>query len=389
MKRFRPTIPFRVFCAACVLLFSVLACQWGSSSNANQSDSPLNELYDQLAGQKENTPAPTFVSAPAAKPAVLSLQDETLSALYERVNPGVVAIWLITNQGIGQGTGFVVDKEGHIVTNAHVVEGATQVEVNFSSGYKAFGTVIATDLDSDLGVVKVDAPAEQLFPLPLGDSDAIKIGQTVIAIGNPFGLDGTMTTGIVSGKGRTISSLRAAPGGDYFTASDLIQTDAAINPGNSGGPLLNLQGEVIGVNRAIQTSSYNEQGSPVSSGVGFAVAINIVKRVLPSLITTGQYNYPYLGVEALPEITLTAQKQLNLPRADGVYVQRVTNGSPAQLDGVRSGDLILAMDGRQVHNFGELISYLFNVKSPGDPVVLTILRGATQMDLTVKLEKRP
>ena len=194
------------------------------------------------------TPAPV---APAAE-APVALQNpvlpeavNSLSALYEQALPGVVSIRVITEMSSGLGSGFVYDNQGHIVTNFHVVEGSTQVEVDFASGYKTYGTVIGTDLDSDLAVVKVNVPAEELHPVPLGNSDTLRVGQTVIAIGNPFGLSGTMTAGIVSALGRTLDSAHDAPGGGFFTAGGIIQTDAAINPGNSGGPLFNLNGEVI------------------------------------------------------------------------------------------------------------------------------------------------
>ena len=328
-------------------------------------------------------------------PAPIPLSPETTSletnftTLYERINPGVVSIWVITEQGSGQGSGFVIDKEGHIITNYHIVESVLTVEVDFPSGLKTYGQVIGKDPDSDLGIVKVDIPPDKLQPLSLGDSDQVKVGQTVIAIGNPFGYSGTMTTGIISGIGRTLASLRSAPGGDYFSASDIIQTDAAINPGNSGGPLLNLQGEVIGVNRAISTTNISLQGEPLNSGVGFAVAINTVKRVIPSLIAEGKYDYPYLGVEGLSEITLAAQEELKLPQTNGVYVTNVTSGSPAKRAGVEKGDLIIAVDNHLVSDFGDLLSYLFNYKKPNDSVVLTILRAGKQTEATVKLDKRP
>jgi S1-C subfamily serine protease len=374
------------------LIGTSLACSWSLGSKDQQKNqSPTDGLFPLLPGEEPEKPdmKATFVSPVQGKTQILSEQDDALSKLYEQVNPGIVAIWVITPQGIGQGTGFVVDNEGHIVTNQHVVEMAEQVEVNFPSGYKTYGTVIARDPDSDIGIVKVNAPSEELKPLPLGDSDKIKIGQTVVAIGNPFGLSGTMTIGIISGKGRTSASLRSTPSGDFFTSSDMIQTDAAINPGNSGGPLINLQGEVVGVNRSIQTNSFNEQGSPVNTGIGFAVATNIVKRVLPSLIASGKYDYPYIGIEGLPELTLEAQKELNLPRANGIYVTGVTQNGPAVRSDLRRGDLIIAIDRQTVNAFGEMISYLFNNKSPGDSVVLTILRGKEQLEIPIKLDRRP
>ncbi|MRR32311.1 trypsin-like serine protease, partial [bacterium] len=191
----------------------------------------------------------------------------------------------------GLGSGFVYDTQGHIITNAHVVDGATSVEVDFPSGVKAAATIVGEDLDSDIAVIKVDVSTDELHPLILGDSNHVQVGQFAIAIGNPFGLNSTMTTGIISAKGRQMQSLHQTPGGNYFTAGDLIQTDAAINVGNSGGPLLNLDGQVIGINRAIQTSSNTTVGGePGNIGIGFAVPINIVKRVVPVLIAEGHYD---------------------------------------------------------------------------------------------------
>jgi 2-alkenal reductase len=168
------------------------------------------------------------------------LLEDALVNLYDQVSPGVVSIQVYSQFGGGLGSGFVIDKEGHIVTNYHVVEGAEEVEVHFQSGLKVFGEVIGEDLDSDLAVIQVDVDPNALYPLTLGDSDRVLVGQTVIAIGNPYGLSGTMTTGIVSARGRTLESIRQTESGSYFSAGDLIQTDATINPGNSGGPLLNL-----------------------------------------------------------------------------------------------------------------------------------------------------
>ncbi len=329
-------------------------------------------------------------------------QQEALVSLYERVMPGVVALQVVGDQGGSLGSGFVFDAQGHIVTNYHVVERARQVEVDFTSGYKTYGTVIGTDLDSDLAVVKVDAPASELFPLPLGDSSTLKVGQTVVAIGNPFGLSGTMTTGIISALGRTLDSQREAPGGSFFTAGDIIQTDAAINPGNSGGPLFNLNGEVIGVNRAIRTTAMTSMGEPVNSGIGFAISINIVKRVVPVLIETGKYDYPYLGISSVDELSLAQIEALGLKSYTGAYVTGVAANGPAQKAGIRAGeqttsqqglpaggDLIIAIDGQPVLRFDDLLKYLINNKSPGDTVVLTVLRGEEKVDIPVVLDKRP
>lgn len=366
-----------------VLALSSLACQ--SFIRLTQEPLPVVETVAVTIPAEPVSP-PTI--AQQTVPDLISLEG-ALTSLYERVNPGVVAIRVLSNLGGSQGSGFVIDQEGHIITNFHVVENATQVEIAFPSGLKAFGTILGTDTDSDLAVIKVDAPPEELFPLPLGDSDQIKVGQTVVAIGNPFGLSGTMTIGIVSGKGRTLESLRAAPSGANFTAGDVIQTDAAINPGNSGGPLLNLQGEVIGVNRAIRTNNFNVQGEPTNSGIGFAVSVNIVKRVVPSLIAEGNYDYPYLGISAMPEITLAAKEELSLPVTQGVYVTEVTTNGPAAQAGMRVQDILVEADGRQIRDFSDMIAYLFNNKGPGDTVEFKVLRNGRDLSLTVTLGSRP
>lgn len=329
-------------------------------------------------------------------------EQELLVSLYERVYPGVVSLQVFTPNGGGQGSGFVYDKQGHIVTNYHVVENASKIEVIFSSGLRTYGEVRGVDRDSDLAVVKVNVSPDELVPLALGDSDRLKVGQTVIAIGNPFGLNGTMTTGIVSALGRTLPSERQAPSGGVFNAADLIQTDAAINPGNSGGPLFNLQGEVIGVNRAIRTVSSNIQGEPVNSGIGFAISVNIVKRVTPEIIKNGKYDYPYMGIASISDFSLEMIEALKLPRFTGVYITGVQPNTPAARAGLRAGDketgiagllaggdLIIGIDGRPVKTYDDFMRYLIANKSPGDTVVLTILRGDQEMEVSLVLDKRP
>ncbi|HLF88487.1 MAG TPA: trypsin-like peptidase domain-containing protein [Anaerolineales bacterium] len=316
------------------------------------------------------------------------LPPDSLTALYEQVSAGVVSIRVLTQDSGGQGSGFVIDSDGHILTNYHVVEGATDIEVDFNTGFKTRGEVVGVDLDSDIAVLQVEAPAEELHPLPLGDSEQVKVGQLVIAIGNPFGLSSTMTVGVVSATGRTLDSLSTAPGGGTYSAGDIIQTDAAINPGNSGGPLLNLDGEVIGINRAIQTDTFSNVGEPVNSGIGFAISINIVKRVVPFLIEQGFYEYPLIGISSPQEITLFDQEDLGLPQATGALVTLVVEGGPAEQGGVQVGDLITHIDGREILVFGDLLSYLLGNKSPGDQVILTILRGNESIDLTITLGSR-
>jgi 2-alkenal reductase len=328
--------------------------------------------------------------------------EDVLVEIYEKSNPGVVAIQVLTDSGNGLGSGFVIDKDGHIITNFHVIEGVTELEVDFPSGFKTRGEVIGTDTDSDLAVIVVEAPPEELFPLPLGDSSKLKVGQTVVAIGSPFRFNGTMTTGIISSLGRTLDSIREAPGGNFFTAGDIIQTDAAINPGNSGGPLLNVKGEVIGVNRAIRTFNFTSEDDPLNSGIGFAIAINTVKRVVPSLISEGKYDYPYLGISSLSDISLLQQEALQLPRSSGAYVTDVTPDSPADKAGLHGatnhtdfpnlysgGDLIIAIDGITIQTFSDLLSYLIQEKSPGDTITLTVMRQDQELELDLTLGKRP
>ncbi len=324
----------------------------------------------------------------------LVAQEDALVGLYERVSPGVVTVLtfyddLHTSVAQGTGSGFVWDDQGHIVTNYHVVDGATQIQVAFTSGIKVRGELVGTDTDSDLAVIKVDLPAEDLTPLSVGDSDTLRVGQSVVAIGNPFGLTGTMTTGIVSSIGRTLDSLNLSSTGQAFAAGDIIQTDAAINPGNSGGPLLNLAGEVVGVNRAISTYNTNQDSEPVNSGVGFAISINIIKRVVPSLITDGSYAYPYLGISSWPDIPLSEAERIGLDKTIGALITSVVAGGPAGEAGLQADDVILSVDGNDVLNFSDMLSYLFNYTSPGDTVDLEVFRSGEILNFQMTLGARP
>ena len=369
----------------------------------------------QLVDSSSNGDAPTVAtdepvavapSEPSSTTIVIPdevLQQDALVSLYQNVSPGVVSIQVVTDSGSSLGSGFVVDKDGHIVTNYHVVEGATSLEVNFQSGIKVYGDVVGVDLDSDLAVIQVDVAAEDLVPLTIGDSSQVKVGQTVVAIGNPYGLSGTMTVGIVSARGRTLESIRQTSEGNYFTAGDLIQTDATINPGNSGGPLLNLNGEVIGINRAIQTSGTTFTGSTVTTGIGFAVSSDILSLVLPSLIQGETYAYPYLGLSFFPStLSLDDARILGVGEATGAYILDVVPGGPGDQAGLRAGDqptqyagyyaggdLILAADGQEVLQFSDMLNYMMLNKHPGDEMVLTVLRCDQTLDLTVTLGERP
>ncbi len=379
------------------LIFSLLillSCQT-TIDNVMPSESSETYLLPTIESFSGET---TFDTIPVPD---LSNSEDILTALYTAVDPGIVAIQVITAQGGGLGSGFVIDMQGHIVTNYHVVEGEQSIEVDFPSGYKTYGEVIGTDLDSDLAVIKVNVPQDILHPLALGDSSTLKVGQTVVAIGNPYGLTGTMTVGVVSALGRTLDSQHQTESGSFYTAADLIQTDTLINPGNSGGPLLNLIGQVIGVNRAIQTAGSTVTGEPVTTGIGFAIASNIVKRVVPSLIAQGSYDYPYLGISSREDLNLTAMEALGITHMGGAYVIDVESGGPASRAGIRGGtrattidgllgggDLIIAIDGHPVDVFSDLLSYLINNKVPGDSVILTIIRNGKQMDVTIVLGSR-
>lgn len=354
----------------------------------------------------QTEPAPTLstVSQSSSQAVATNLTtDAILAALYERVNPGVVSIVVTTADSAGSGSGFVYDQDGHILTNYHVVEGAESVEVDFTDGNKVYGNVIATDLDSDLAVIKVDVPAEKLVPLTLGDSNQMKVGDLVVAIGNPFRLSSTMTLGIISAKGRMLDSMRTSTDTTPFSAGDIIQTDAAINPGNSGGPLLNLAGEVVGINRAIRTTGTTAEGDPVNSGIGFSVSINIVKRVVPSLISNGNYDYPYMGITSSSvDFTLPEWEALGITQTYGAYLTGVAAGGPAELAGLHAGDqatsipglyaggdVIQAVDGVPVYVYGDLVSYMMTNKSPGDTIMLTIIRNGATQEVSLTLGKRP
>jgi 2-alkenal reductase len=388
----------RTFVVILVLALSVVACRVGGAIPDLDLPQPLAP-----AGQP-----PISVNAPINP---LAAQDSFV-ALYERLSPGVVIIKVTGPDGEALGAGFVYDSAGHVVTNYHVVQNAVndKVEVDFLSGSKAYGTVIGTDLDSDVAVVKADAPASELHPLGLGDSDALSVGQTVIAIGNPFQYFGSMSVGIVSALHRTLDSQHlTADSGQPFTAGDLIQTDAAINPGNSGGPLFNMNGEVIGINRAIETTNFSASGQPLNSGVGFAVSSNIMRRVVPVIIKDGKYDYPYLGISSYSlgnpsrgGMSLDEIEALGLDRFTGTYITGLADGGPAEKAGLRAGtkptsfaglnaggDLIIAIDGHPVLQYDDLIAYLITRKAPGEEVLLTIVRGGETKDVPVALEKRP
>jgi len=396
----------RIWLVVSVLMVAMMACSLPSLAmdflNRNETQEP--PAITEVVETPEEIVQETQV-APATNQTTIVIPDEVLLqdaliGLYENVSRGVVSIQVYSDTSSGLGSGFVIDKEGNIVTNYHVVDGADEVEVHFPSGLKVFGDVVGVDLDSDLAVINVDVDSDLLYPLTLGDSDQLRVGQTVVAIGNPYGLTGTMTLGIVSARGRTLESIRQTESGNFFSAGDLIQTDANINPGNSGGPLLNLNGEVIGINRAIQTSGGIT--NPANTGIGFAVSSNILRLVVPTLKQGETYEYPYLGLSSYETLSLTQAELLNLDRATGAYIADVVEGGPADQAGLQAGnqptevfnlfaggDLIIAVDGRDILEFSDLLSYMLLNKQPSDTIDLTVLRNGEEMTFTVTLGERP
>ena len=320
-----------------------------------------------------------------------SLQDQLID-IYRRINPSVVHIFVFdeiedTSLPLGTGSGFVFNDQGYIVTNNHVVTEGESFEVVFADGMRRKAELVGADVDSDLGVIKVDDLPEGIEPASLGDSRELNVGQFVIAIGNPFGEAGSMSVGIVSGLGRTLDSQRIAEGGGRYSLPEVIQTDAAINPGNSGGPLLDLHGDVIGVNSAISTRT------GTNSGVGFSIPVNAVKQIVPRLITDGSYIYPYMGIRMLT-LNLELQEQLELPQATGAYVTEVTEDSPAVDAGLigangPGGDLIIAVDGRAVLSSDDLIAYLVFQSEVGQVIELTVIRDGEEVLIPLTLGERP
>jgi len=327
--------------------------------------------------------------------ATLGLEDQ-LTELYRETNPSVVYIVVTNGQtgfaaSGGTGTGWVYGADGTIVTNNHVVESGSYFEVVFPNGARMEAELIGADPDSDLAVLQVESLPKDAGPLPLGDSDAIEIGQFAIAIGNPFGEQSSMSMGIISGLDRSLPSQRATTSGSTYSLPAVIQTDAPINPGNSGGPLLDLDGRVIGVNAAIASTS------GTSSGVGFSIPVSVVKRVVPSLIEDGEVAYPYMGVSFDGEISLPEMEVYDIDQTRGAYVITVTPDSPADEAGLigadpetgRGGDLVIAIGDREVDTFSDLNSYLVLEAAVGDTIDITVIRDGEEVVLPLTLGERP
>jgi putative serine protease PepD len=338
-------------------------------------------------------------AAPSTVPAV-SGPGLTVNEIYKRMGPGVVqitsTIGASTSSG-GQssqalGSGFVFDKEGHIVTNYHVIDGATSIEVRFSNDDTLKATLVGSDPSTDVALLKVDASADALTPLALADSSQVEVGDPVVAIGNPFGLERTVTTGIVSALQRAVQ----APNG--YSIDHVIQTDAAINHGNSGGPLLNTRGAVIGINSQIETGGSGDG----NVGIGFAVPSNTVKSVGAQLLASGKVDHALLGVSAIA-ITPDIAKSFNLPVTKGLVIQTVNDGSGAAGAGLKAGteqaviagesfrmggDVIVSADGKSVATIDELRDVVASHK-PGDKIELEIYRGGEKKTVTVTLGRQP
>ncbi|MDE1726531.1 MAG: trypsin-like peptidase domain-containing protein [Thaumarchaeota archaeon] len=333
-------------------------------------------------------------------------QDSTLTDLFKKTQDSVVQITSkvstidntiiingqpLSSQSTRLGSGFVYDKEGRIITNNHVVEGSSTVNVTFIDGNTYTAKVVGTDPDNDIAVIQIidNFSDENLIPVTIGNSSELQAGQQVIAIGNPFGLSDTMTTGIISAVGRLLPNDNAG-----YSIPDIIQVDAAINPGNSGGPLLNLQNEVVGMNTAIKTNTGD------FSGIGFAIPSDTIKRIVPALIKNGVYQHPYLGIAGRtmdPDVSLANGLSRNFK---GVIVEKVVEGGPAEKAGViaatldnnsipHGGDIITAIDGHPIKTIDDVIAYLDDEKSVGDKVTITVNRLGKSLDLIATLEVRP
>ena len=328
---------------------------------------------------------------------LIATESETLSLteIFEKAEPGVVRVNTIRNQTMnetgGVGSGFVFDKMGHIITNAHVIEGSTKTVVTFLDGRSYNAEIIGMDEYTDIGVIKVNADLKLLQPLSLGDSSNLNVGEPITAIGNPFGLSGSMSSGIVSQIGRLL------PSGSGYSIPDVIQTDAAINPGNSGGPLLNMRGNIVGINTAIQSTTGE------FTGVGFAIPSQTIAKIVPTLISEGEYKHPWIGISGR-DIDPDTANVLGLKDALGFLIITVVENSPAEdagligsdktieVDGKEfpvGGDIIIAVDGMDVRKIDDILVHLQRVKTIGDEMDLEILRDGRTTNVTIILQERP
>jgi len=420
---------FSALALSAIFSLVVLAGCGPAGQIVEQLSAPLSSaLLSSAPTVRADTSEPTAIETPAGtpsapiSPANAAAIDGTLEDIYAKVSPSVVYIEVLQKQTVqfsqgfpfsqnqspddtpgeqyrrGSGSGFVWDDEGHIVTNNHVVADADKIRVTFSDGMTVEGALVGSDADSDLAVVQVAVPANQLRPVMLADSTQVKVGELAIAIGNPFGLESTMTVGIISALGRSLPVESGTPGGGSYSIPDVIQTDAPINPGNSGGILLDAVGKVTGVTSAII--------SPVgaSAGIGFAIPAAIVQKVVPALIETGEFIHPWLGISGT-SLTPELNEAIGLERnQQGALVGTVAPDGPAAeagllgsneeltIDGQQlraGGDVIVRMDEEVITTFDDLVAYLTRSTEPGQSIALTILRDGTEQRLTVTLRARP
>ena len=328
---------------------------------------------------------------------ILSVEKSpSLVELFEKSEEGVVRIDVVKinsfREGNSVGSGFVFDLFGNIITNAHVIDNADNITVTFLDGSQYNASIVGMDKFTDIAVINVEEKPDYLHPLLIGDSSTLKVGEPVAAIGNPFGLSGSMTSGIVSQIGRLLPSHDTG-----FSIPNVIQTDAAINPGNSGGPLLNMNGEVMGINTAIQS------GTGQSAGIGFAVPSNTISKVVPVLITEGKYSHPWIGISG-QDINPDLAKIRNLNHSKGFLIVTVIPDSPAEMAGLKGvseiekidnkeypkdGDIIISVDGKEVRKISDILIHLQEEKSVGDEMILGIIRDGEQMDIILTLVVRP
>ena len=328
---------------------------------------------------------------------ILSVEKNlSLVELFEKSEEGVVRIDVVKinsfREGNSVGSGFVFDLFGNIITNAHVIDNADNITVTFLDGSQYNASIVGMDKFTDIAVINVEEKPDYLHPLEIGDSSALKVGEPVAAIGNPFGLSGSMTAGIVSQIGRLLPSHDTG-----FSIPNVIQTDAAINPGNSGGPLLNMNGKVMGINTAIQS------GTGQSAGIGFAVPSNTISKVVPVLITEGKYSHPWIGISG-QDINPDLAKIRNLNHSKGFLIVTVIPDSPAEMAGLKGvseiekidnkeypkdGDIIISVDGKEVRKISDILIHLQEEKSVGDEMILGIIRDGEQMDIILTLVVRP
>lgn len=415
------TLMVVLFASACSPSFASLPAEASEVFNRIVEDNAIVQDEDKPAALESQ-------SAEPIEPGLLAAYENTLINIYDQVNPSVVNIRVVsqalpntvqlpdfpdffpdlpqmpdspnfqppTNESLG--SGFVWDTQGNIITNNHVVEGAEKIEVTFADETVVEAELVGADPDSDLAVIRVDLSANQLHPVQMGDSDQLRVGQLAIAIGNPFGLEGTMTVGIVSALGRSLPASDGLTAGAVYSIPNVIQTDAPINPGNSGGVLLNDVGEVIGVTAAIE--------SPVraNAGVGFVIPASIVQQVVPELISNGTYSHPYLGISGISLFPDLAEA-MDLDRNQrGAMVAEVVPDGPADKAGLQGsgeqvsidsmeigvgGDVIISIDSQAINGMDDLIAYLSANVKVGQEVTLTVLREGREVDIEVKIEARP